>query len=251
MKMSIEKKNDNLSLGKVIFLVFVPTTILTAVYVLLGHVQKAIPSLLLFYALALVILFPFELAVILRASKKEFGNYSVRSAFANQEKPNWKKTLLYGSLLFGFAGIVSVTIGPWEKSLTTPISNKLAEIIPVYFDWYNMEYLRQYPENILLLTCVAYGVLNVFVGPVIEELYFRGYLTSRISNWGKYAPVLITVLFSLYHLWLPLQNLFRIFVFLPAAYIAWKEKNIYIAILLHCLCNLFFTISFIIAVFTV
>lgn len=250
MKTSIEKKNDNLSLIKVIFLVFVPTTILTAVYALLGHVQETIPSLLLFFALALVILFPFELAVILRASKKRFGNYSVRSAFANQEKPNWKRTLLYGSLLFCFAGIVSVTIGPLENLLTTPISNKLAEIIPVYFDWNNMEYLRQYPKNILLLTCVAYGVLNVFVGPVIEELYFRGYLTSRISSWGKCAPVIITVLFSLYHLWLPLQNLFRMCVFLPAAYITWKEKNIFISMVFHCLCNLFSTISFIIAVFT-
>jgi len=104
MNTSIEKKNDNLSLITVFFLVFVPTTILTAVYVLLGLVQETIPSLLLFFALALVILFPFELVVILRASKKEFGNYSLRSAFANQEKPNWTKTLLYVSLLFCFAG---------------------------------------------------------------------------------------------------------------------------------------------------
>ena len=251
MDTSIEKKNDNLSLGKVIFLVFVPTTILTAVYVVLGHVQEIIPSRLLFYALALVILFPFELAVILRASKKEFGKYSVRSAFANQEKPDWKKTLLYGALLFGFAGIVSVTISPIENLLTAPISNKLAEIIPAYFDWNNMDYLRQYPKNIILLTCIAYGVLNVFVGPIIEEFYFRGYLTSKISNWGKCAPVIITVLFSLYHLWLPLQKLFLICVFLPAAYLAWKEKNIYISIVFHCTCNLFSTISFFIALFAV
>lgn len=251
MKMPNEMKNDNLSLIKVIFLVFLPTTILTAVYVFLGNVQETIPSLLLFYALALVILFPFELAVVLRASKKEFGSYSLRSAFANQGKPNWKKTLVYGTLLFCFAGIASVTIGPLENLLTAPISNKLAEFIPAYFDWNNMEYLRQYPKNILLLTCIAYGVLNVFVGPVTEELYFRGYLTSRISNRGKYAPVIITVLFSLYHLWLPLQNLFRICIFMPAAYIAWKEKNIYISIVFHCLCNSFSTISFFVAVFTV
>lgn len=245
------EKNDNLPLIKVIFLVFVPTTILTSVYVLLGHVQEAIPSLLLFYGLALVILFPFELAVVLHASKKEFGSYSVRSAFANQEKPKWKKTLWYGALLFGFAGIASLTIAPLERLLTASISNKLVEVIPVYFDWNNIEYFRQYPKNILLLTCIVYGVLNVFVGPVIEELYFRGYLTSRISGKGKCAPVIITVLFSLYHLWLPLQNLFRICVFLPAAYIAWKEKNIYIAIMFHCLSNLFTTISFFVAVFTV
>lgn len=251
MKTSIEKKKDNFSLTKVIILIFVPTTILTTVYVILGHVQETIPSLLLFFALALFILFPIELAVVLCASKKEFGSYSVRSAFVNQEKTNWKKTLLYGFLLFGFAGIVSATVGPLEILITTPVSNKLAEIMPTYFDWYNMENLRQYPKNTLLLTCFAYGILNVLVGPVIEELYFRGYLTSKISNLGKWSPVIITVLFSLYHLWLPLQNIFRICAFLPASYIAWKEKNIYISIVFHCLCNLLSTISFIIAVFVV
>ncbi len=251
MKTSIEKKNDNFSLTKVIFLIFVPTTILTTIYVILGHVQETIPSLLLFFVLALFILFPIELAVVLCASKKEFGSYSVRSAFVNQEKTNWKKTLLYGFLLFGFAGIVSATVGPLEILLTTPVSNKLAEIIPTYFDWNNMQNLRQYPKNILLLTCFAYGILNVLVGPVIEELYFRGYLTSKISRLGKWSPVIITVLFSLYHLWLPLQNIFRICIFLPASYIAWKEKNIYISIVFHCLCNLLSTISFIVAVFVV
>lgn len=251
MKASIEKKNDNLSLIKVIFLIFVPTTILSAAYVLFGTSQDTVPSLLLFFILALFILFPIELAVVLRASKKEFGSYSVKSAFANQGKTSWIKTLLYGALLFGYAGIVSATVGSFENWLTTPISNKLAEIIPVYFDWTNLEYLRQYSKNMLLVTCIAYVILNVFVGPVIEELFFRGYLTSRLSRLGKWSPVIITVLFSLYHLWLPLQNIFRICVFLPASYIAWKEKNIYISIVFHCLCNLISTIGFIAAVYAV
>ncbi|MBI9093986.1 MAG: CPBP family intramembrane metalloprotease [Sphaerochaeta sp.] len=114
-----------------------------------------------------------------------------------------------------------------------------------------MEYLRQYPQNILLITCIAFVALNVIIGPIIEELFFRGYLTSRISRFGKWAPVIVTVLFSLYHLWLPFNNVFRIVIFLPAAYVTWKERNIYISIVFHCLCNLFSTISFIIALYAV
>jgi membrane protease YdiL (CAAX protease family) len=159
--------------------------------------------------------------------------------------------LIFSVFLFGIAGIISATVGPFENWITTPVSNKLAEIMPAYYDWNNMVYLRQYPKNMLLLTCIAYGIFNVLVGPVVEELYFRGYLTSKISRFGKWSPVIITVLFSLYHLWLPLQNLFRICAFLPAAYIAWNKKNIYISIVFHILCNLFSTISFIVTIYSV
>jgi hypothetical protein len=75
MKISIECKENNLSIFKVAFLIFVPTTILTVSYFLLGRVFEAIPSLLLFFVLAALILFPIELAVVLYASKKTFGSF--------------------------------------------------------------------------------------------------------------------------------------------------------------------------------
>lgn len=244
------QKSKDLSLIKVILLVFVPTTILTAAYLVVGFAQKAIPSLFLFYALALLILFPIELGVILRASKKEFGRYSFQSALVGQRKADWKRTLIIGLLLFSLAGILSITLAPLERSLTAPLSNKLNAVISSYFDWTNLANFKQYPKSILLLTSITYLILNVFVGPIVEELYFRGYLTSKMSRFGRVAPVIITVLFSLYHFWLPFQNLFRICVFLPAAYLAWKEKNIYIAIVFHCLCNLFSSISLLVALYS-
>jgi uncharacterized protein len=244
-------KSRNLSLSKVMVLIFVPTTVLTAAYLAIGHLQKAIPSLLLFFLLAAIILFPMELAIILFAGKKEFGRYSLKSAFVNQKKPNAARTLLIGVLLFGLAGILSVVVKPLESLLTSPISGKLGAVLPASFDWANFELLRRYPKNVLLWTCVVYGVFNVFVGPVVEELFFRGYLTSKISRLGRRAPIIMTVLFSLYHLWLPFQNLFRISAFLPAAYMAWKENNISIAILFHCLCNLVSTAGFILVLYSV
>lgn len=143
-----------------------------------------------------------------------------------------------------------VTMAPLEKSLFAPLSGKLAAVTPAYFDWTNFEYLRQYPGGILLLTSVVYFIFNVFVGPIVEELYFRGYLTAKLSRYGIGAPIIVTVLFSLYHLWLPFQNLFRISAFFPAAYFAWKEKNIYISIVFHCISNLFSTVSFLVALYS-
>jgi membrane protease YdiL (CAAX protease family) len=152
--------------------------------------------------------------------------------------------------LFAFAGIMSVTVAPLENNLFAPISNKLTQSMPAYFDWNNIEYFKQYSKDILLLTCVSYFILNVIVGPIIEELFFRGYLTSKISRYSNFAPLIITILFSLYHFWLPFGNLFRISIFFPAALIAWRKKNIYISIVFHCLCNLLATVSFIISVYS-
>jgi membrane protease YdiL (CAAX protease family) len=217
-----------------------------------GHLlQNTIPSLLLFYLLAMFILFPIELFIVLYGGKKEYGRYSLKSAFSNYQKLCWWKIFIYGSLLLAFAGIMSVTIAPLENMLFAPITNRLTHIIPPYFDWNNIDYLKQYSKNILLLTCVMYFILNVIIGPIIEELFFRGYLTSKISRFGNYAPLIITVLFSLYHFWLPFNNLFRIIVFYPAAYFAWKKKNIYISIVSHCLYNLVSSINIIAAVYTV
>jgi hypothetical protein len=215
-----------------------------------GGLNQAIPSLLLFYICAVFVLFPFELGAVLRASKKAFGSYSLKSAFTNHVKMSWWKILLYGSLLFAFAGIMSLTTAPLENKLFAPISDKLLQRIPAYFDWNNIEYIKQYSKGVLLLTCSGYFIFNVFVGPVIEELFFRGYLTSKLSRYGNYAPLNVTVLFSLYHLWLPLNNLFRISVFFPAALTTWRKKNIYISIVFHCLCNLTSTVSFIVSVYS-
>lgn len=240
-----------LSFQKILFMIFVPSSILTAIYIIVGGLNQTVPSLLLFYICATLLLFPIELGVVLHASKKEYGRYSLKSAFANYNKMSWWKIFLYGAFLFGFAGLMSVVLAPLENNLFAPILNKLKQSIPAYFDWQNIEYLKQYSKDILLLTCISYFILNVFVGPIIEELFFRGYLTSKISRFGNFAPLIITILFSLYHLWLPFNNLFRISIFFPAAWLAWKKKNIYISMVFHCLCNLLSTVSFIISVYSI
>lgn len=243
--------HSEMSLKKILGMIFIPTSILTLVYAVTGSMYQIIPSLLLFYIFAALILFPIEIGIVLHASKKEYGSYSLKSAFTNYEKMSWWKIFLYGSFLFAFAGMMSATLAPLENRLFAPISEWFAQRIPVYFDWTHMESFKQYSKELLLLTCVGYFILNVIVGPIVEELFFRGYLTSKISRYGNFAPLIITVLFSLYHFWLPFNNLFRISIFFPAAWMAWKKKNIYISIVFHCLCNLLSTVSLIIAIYSI
>jgi uncharacterized protein len=236
-------------MGKVLLLIFVPSALLTLAYVGAGTILgDRLPTLLIFFVLALLILFPVQLFVVVWASRKEYGRYSLQSAFSKHQKLSWWKILLTGSMLWGFAGILSVTLAPLEAVLMAPLSDRLLAALPPSFDWTSGEVLQQYSRSILLVTAGLYFVLNGFVGPVVEELFFRGYLTSKISRYGSFAPVIMTVLFSLYHFWLPFSNIFRIAAFLPAYYLAWKWKNIYIAIVFHVLSNLVSAVGFFAAV---
>jgi hypothetical protein len=170
--MSTYKTNlqKEMSLQKILSMIFIPSLISTSVYIFIGGLKQTIPSRLLFYICATLILFPIEIGIVLNSSKKEYGSYSLKSAFTNYNKMSWWKTFLYGAFLFGFAGIMAVTLAPLENSLFAPISNRLTQSMPIYFDWNNIEYLKQYSKDIVLLTCVVYFVFNVIVGPIIEEL---------------------------------------------------------------------------------
>lgn len=95
----------------------------------------------------------------------------------------------------------------------------------------------------LAVTVGAVFILNGFVGPVTEELYFRGHLLPRLDRCGKAAPVLNTVLFSLYHFWTPWQNLARILGFLPIAWMTWRTRSVYVSLAAHVLTNTVFVLG--------
>lgn len=227
--------------------IFIPTIVLSLCYLLLGHICN-IPHILLFCILGTVILMPMELGVILSASKQENGAYSLKSAFVGQEKqPIWK-ILIIAFAFFGVAGLLSAFVAPIENQTFAEMRATVLNNLPIGFDWTNYEYLKSFSKPMLIFTCVYYFVFNVFIGPITEELFFRGYLTSHYKKQSSITPILITVLFSLYHLWLPFNNVFRILAITPVTYVAYKKKNLYISICFHCLCNLFSVVGFVLAV---
>ena len=107
MATNMTNVQKEMSLKKTLCMIFIPSLILTIVYIIIGSLKQTIPSLLLFYICATLILFPFEIGVVLNASKKEYGSYSLKSAFTNYNKMSWWKIFLYGAFLFAFAGLMS------------------------------------------------------------------------------------------------------------------------------------------------
>ena len=227
--------------------IFMPTIVLSLSYFILGHFCN-IPYILLFCILGTVILVPMELGIIMVASKKEYGTYSLKSAFKGQEKLALWKIVLIAFVFFGIAGLLSAFIAPIENQLFAGMRSSVLNNLPMGFDWKDLEHLKSFSRPILIFTCIYYAVFNVLIGPITEELFFRGYLTSHYKKQSSFTPILIAALFSLYHFWLPFNNIFRILAFAPVAYVAYKKKNIYISICFHCICNLFSVVSFVLEV---
>ena len=228
--------------------ILIPTIVLSLSYLMFGYFCS-IPHILLFCILGTFTLVPIELGIVLKASKQEYGKYSLQSAFVGQEKMPIGKASITAFVFFGTAGLLSVFIAPIENQVFAEIRSDVLNSLPKGFDWTNYKHLKTFSTPILIITCAYYVFFNVLLAPITEELFFRGYLTSHYEMQKSFTPIVIAILFSLYHFWLPFNNVFRVLAFAPVAYVAYKKKNLYISIYFHCLCNLFSTLGFILAIF--
>lgn len=229
-------KEKNMFL-KVSLLAFIPSFMAMLLYIFLGKIQNSIPSLLLFLICVGIILFPFEIYII----------YKNKGKLLNKSKIKWWQLILIIGVLFGFAGLMSVIITPLERSLLSNLIDKINGIMPTYFSW-DASNLANYSNTMIIVTCVLYFLLNVIIYPIIEEFFFRGVLTNKLKKYGYLAPIFVTIVFSIYHFWLPFDSLFRITIFILPSILAYKYNDIRISIGFHCTCNLFTTITFILGV---
>ncbi|WP_225725762.1 MULTISPECIES: CPBP family intramembrane glutamic endopeptidase [unclassified Nocardia] len=97
----------------------------------------------------------------------------------------------------------------------------------------NNTYLHGYSHSITLTTMVICLALTGISLPLIEELYFRGFLLPRIAYLGGWAPVVSTVLFSVYHFWSPWAFVSRVIFTFPGFWLAWRHKDIRLSIGMH------------------
>jgi membrane protease YdiL (CAAX protease family) len=91
-----------------------------------------------------------------------------------------------------------------------------------------------YSKSILIVTYSMSLIFNVFLGPIVEELYFRGYLLPRLK--GKFAILFHSFLFAAVHVFTPWMIIARTIGFLPIIF-GTTKKNIYVGMIVHMLCN--------------
>jgi CAAX protease family protein len=226
------------SLSRSIALHLLPGALILGFYLTVGvpvATRLGYPSLFGLLLAVAFVLVPFELGWLLYLGTKRNGRLSLEGIVLYRDRMPVRRLAALVALLFGWAVLVGATLS-WIDAM----------LLEGLFSWvphrYLIEqglgsYLTQYPRSALIVTLLAGLVLSGVVGPVAEELYFRGYLLPRVSRLGRLAPVFNVVLFALYHLWTPWQAVTRIVFILPAVYVVWRERNIYVGIWAHCIGN--------------
>jgi hypothetical protein len=174
-------------------------------------------------------LVPCELLILFIAAKRRDGK--IRDIIRYREKMPALQMFLWVFLLLSVNRLAFAVVPRLEQPLWALFSH-----VP---DWARMSIEAVKSQPGFIYPTIMLGLLmNGFFGPIVEEVYFRGYLLPRMGKFGKLAPLVNTVLFSLYHLFSPWEIVTRIVAVLPYAYVVWYKKNIQIGIFVHCLGNL-------------
>ena len=81
------------------------------------------------------------------------------------------------------------------------------------------------------------GTITFVSASIMQSLYFRGFLLSRLDRLGWRAPALIAVLFAMFHMGSPFFWHQFLFVTLPWAFIAYRTINVWIVVVSHAAMN--------------
>jgi uncharacterized protein len=224
---------DRHSLPLSIALHLIPGVLIVAAYALLAEpFVKAIryPIFLAWVIALVLVLGPLQVCLLWLGHAAN-GRRSMRGVVRYLDHP-----LSRGKAIATIAGLIV-----WMTTVSlalTPLDNL---VFTEFFTWIPFEgaggsattYLNGYSHSTVLITMIICLPLTGFSLPLIEELYFRGFLLPRISHlrWG--APVLNTLLFSVYHFWAPWTVLSKIVFMFPAVWLVWRKRDIRLSIGMH------------------
>ena len=185
---------------------------------------------------------PLELGVILLWHRRSKKVGSLADTIGYHQRGTWVDYIVFPLLLFICWGILSIAVNPIPQYIQAHIPGWLPA-------WATQAALinglmRSSPTQRALTLGLAI-LLSGIVAPLVEELYFRGFLLYKMKRWGWAAPVINSFLFAVYHFYFP-ENVPGIFVaFLPIACMVMVKKNWRIGLITHCMFNLWGVFSLI------
>jgi len=225
------------SIALSILLHLLPGALIVAAFIFIGIPASraaGYPTLFGFFIACLLVLVPWELGIILYLGKKKNGRLSLSGVLGNIGRTSFPMLILFVFLLFTWAFLVVVFLG----SIDTYLRESAFAWVPVWFDMTGFSPIRYSRELFSFVTLVNLLFFGIAL-PLIEELYFRGFLLPRMRSFGKAAPFVNAMLFCLYHMWTPWQAVTRFLFVAPMVWLVWRRRSIDIGIWTHCFANSF------------
>jgi membrane protease YdiL (CAAX protease family) len=228
------KVADQLPLGRAVALHLLPGTLTMAALLALtpALVRSGWPRGMAYQVAVGFVGIPVMLGVILRYARWTTGRAGLWAAVRyRQRQPLWVYPAVLVPMLAWAFGLFFAN-GPLRDYLAGHVFAWLpAYLLP---DWQP----PAPPERALLLAALVLQLLvDGLAAPVVEELYFRGFLLPRLAYLGAWAPLVNTALFTVQHWWQP-WNWAQIFlIMLPLVYLVWWRRSVWISVVMHCAGN--------------
>ncbi len=196
--------------------------------------QEWAPSLLVFLLVYLLMMVPLFMGLIHHAGRRTVPSLTLKTILSNQQQIGVRKVfLLVLSTLF-WAVMIFALLG---KQMDF-IKESIFSVVPAWFDLGDyLLHKEYYSKGLIIFTWILLAVASIVV-PVMEEIYFRGFLLFNSKHLGKWSPVINTLLFSFYHFWSIWLFPIRVIALFPMVYVVWRYRNIYIGMIVHCTLNL-------------
>jgi len=230
------KLNEQYSIGKLLALHLLPGMAGILAYILLAPIfmNNGYPAVLGLLVAAGLVILPIELVILLYQARRASGTFSLKRILPyHNPLPKWQYVVIPVALvLWGFLATLVTSL------LDSAIANAWFAWLPEWFFFFDLSQYEGYAQPALMLTFIVYLIVNGIALPIVEELYFRGYLLPRLEHYGKWAPLINLSLFSLYHFWTPWGTISRILWMFPWVYVAWRKQNIYLIMIAHCTANI-------------
>jgi uncharacterized protein len=237
----MNKEKEIRSIGKLIILHLFPGIALSIIYVFLLKlgILGEYPKLVIMGLAGVLAIIPVQLGYLFYVAKREEGSFNIFKILGLKSKLKTKELILYTLSLFILSGILFGAL----KKLGNYLFNTIFSWVP---SWYNyVQDISLFSRNLIIITILVSFFIFTLIGPIIEELYFRGFLLARMKWMGKYSVLLNVILFSVYHFWSPWLVITRIIGLFPLYYCVYKKDSLKLAILVHCLSNFTDVVAFI------
>lgn len=226
--------NEQHSIGKSIALHLLPGVFILALFLAaVPFVMRAgYPPMFAMVVIGITFGLGFQVWHLYHEGKKRNGKWSLEGIVLYREPmPVWQ----YFALVPLFIVAAFLIDG-----LTGPIKAAFLDMLPWIPEWFELRdvnVLASYPRPVLVTTFMLHLLLNGIAAPIIEELYFRGYLMPRLSRFGRWTPVVESALFTSYHFWQPYYWITQFFFILPLVFAVHWKRNIKLGIIVHMMLN--------------
>lgn len=218
---------------KVIGICFAAASSVTILYIILMQLRlfRQWPNNITFCIAAAIGATAFQLGYVIFYTRKNYGTFDFRKSLGLKNNLSVKKYLILVPVLALITALLFKLLAPTGSYL----QKSMFSWIP---DWYMLNSsLTAYPRKITIVAVVVTFLCTTIYVPIIEEIFFRGFLLPRMYHLGRWAVIINVLIFAAYHFWSPWQFIVRFVAILPLYYVANKEQSLKLAIYVHCLIN--------------